>query len=255
MDLLEVHACLLLSCYSDTTAQAGLILTHQTPGNQPSSQASPSARELKALRSRHRAPQVQVSRELRPCCLHFLPSAFQMLFWYRHLTELSRTVLILKYILENNRKYGGLLIILHTIFHRNNNSQITKTLGCVWSHFTLNNNRGLQATPVLTLKTIVLTGKSTKVQRLWLQENLPSKAVRASTNWNPRPVGPGILWCAALLSHSERRQGRTPKQFHRYANGGRLHSRKKHLPLREQHTVSHELMYVPGQKIKESSAR
>lgn len=45
------HVCLLLSYYFYTTTQADLILTHQTVGNRPSSQASPSARETQALRS------------------------------------------------------------------------------------------------------------------------------------------------------------------------------------------------------------
>lgn len=37
------------------------------------------------------------------------------------------------------------------------------------------NNSGMEATLVLTPKTVVLTGKSTKVQRLWMQYNLSSK--------------------------------------------------------------------------------
>lgn len=45
------HVCLLLSYYFYTTTQTDLILTHQTVGNRPSSQASPSARETQALRS------------------------------------------------------------------------------------------------------------------------------------------------------------------------------------------------------------
>lgn len=165
MDLLEVRACLLLSCYSDTTAQAGLILTHQTPGNRPSSQASPSARELKTPRSRRTAPQVSGLQRAQALLPPLPPVSFPDVILIPPSYRIIKNSFNFKYILENNRKYGGVLIILHTIFHRNKNLQITKTLGCVWSHFTLNNS-GLQATPVLTLKTIILTGKSSKLQRL-----------------------------------------------------------------------------------------
>lgn len=119
-----------------TATRADLILTHQTLGISQSSRASSSARETQALRSR--AAELPARGA---CCLNRPLSAFQTLFYYR-LTGLSRTVLILKYILENKRKVWGEGFTNNLCYHLLNNSQITKILSCVL--FDLSENNGME---------------------------------------------------------------------------------------------------------------
>lgn len=115
------------------------------------------------------------------------------------------------------------------------------------------NSSGMEATLVLLLKKVVLTGKSTKVHRLWMQYNLASKVARASTDWGPCPAGPHTLWCPTLLSHCPvhitEGRGLCPEQFHRHTNEGILYSFKRSLPL----YATTEILFNTSKSINEDT--
>lgn len=93
---------LLQSCYFYTVTQTGIILAPQTLGHPLSSQASPSTRETPMVARLRGSPAYGAQRAW--CCLNHPRSAFKRLFFYHHLIGLSRAGLILKCILENNRR-------------------------------------------------------------------------------------------------------------------------------------------------------
>lgn len=85
------RVCLLLSYYFYRATQAGLILTHQPWGSQPSSQAPQAWGQQRPWKAGLHSPPPEVSGELGACCLDSPLSTFQTLFCCHQLYRIIKT--------------------------------------------------------------------------------------------------------------------------------------------------------------------
>lgn len=130
---------LIASHYLRTATQVSFILTHQTLGNQPSSQASPSTRKTQALRSQTaQLPSLRFPERSPPLSnsdvfLHHhitYKQGYQEHFWFWSTFWRTRESMYV-------HLWGGCLRIIFNIIFYKNNSQIIKTLWRALFHLIL----------------------------------------------------------------------------------------------------------------------